>query len=249
MKEFYLSVIKFPLMVSLCLFIVIVAFFGVALGSYFKLGLALEETVIYTLIFVVLVLLTSSWILNLISTHSPIRPKGLASYAKWMLVNVYYYLARFMGILTFQNKQSLQESFLNFNNEIVLSQARDISHKNILLLLPHCLQNSECKIRITTDIDECAECGKCDIAQLKRIAKKYAVKAAVATGGSLARKIVKDTSPDVIVAVACHRDLSDGVREAWKYPTYAVLNERPNGPCFETKVNYKSIEFAIRKFQ
>jgi hypothetical protein len=249
MKEYYLSVIKFPLLVSSSLFILAVAFLSTALGSYFKLGLSLTETLIYSALFIILLLLVASWILVLLSTHHPIRPKGLLYFSKWMLAHVHYYLARALGTITFQKKEKWQESFLHFNNEIVLSQARDISHKNILLLLPHCLQNSSCKIRITGDINECAECGKCDIAGIKKMAARYNVKAAVATGGSLARKLIKDHAPNVIVAVACHRDLTDGVRDAWKVPVYAVLNERPNGPCFETKVNTKTIEFAIKKFQ
>jgi hypothetical protein len=249
MKEYYLSVIKFPLLVSSSLFILAIAFFGTALGSYFRLGLSLTETVVYTMLFILLVILVSSWILTLLATHHPIRPKWMLNFSKWMLAFVYYYLARALGSITLQKKESWQESFLNFNNEIVLSQARDISHKNILLLLPHCLQNSECKIRITGDINECALCGKCDIAEIKKMAHKYNVKAAVATGGSLARKLIKDHAPNVIVAVACHRDLTDGVRDAWKVPVYGVLNERPNGPCFDTTVSIKTIEFAIKKFQ
>lgn len=249
MKDYYLSVIKFPILVSSSLFILAIAFFATALGSYYKLGLSLSETIIFSALFIILVILVASWILNLISTHHPIRPKWMLTFSKWMLNHVYYYLARAMGYVSFQKKESWQESFLNLNNEIVLSQARDVSHKNILLLLPHCLQNSECKIRITGDINECADCGKCDIASIKKMAAKYNVKAAVATGGSLARKLIKDQSPNVIVAVACHRDLTDGVRDAWQVPVYAVLNERPNGPCFETKVSIKTIEFAIKKFQ
>ncbi|MCB5261533.1 MAG: DUF116 domain-containing protein [Candidatus Cloacimonetes bacterium] len=249
MKDEYLNVIKFPLLVSLSLAVIAAAFFGLVFGSYFKLGLSANETVIYSVLFSILTILVSSWVLNLISTHSKIRPRWMEIYSKWMLVHVYYNLASFLNFISFQKKQQLQESYLNFNNEIVLSAAKNIHHTNILLLLPHCLQNSKCKIRVTSDINDCASCGKCDIAELKALAKKLNVRAAVATGGSLARKIIKDTSPDVIVAVACHRDLIDGVRDAWRLPVFGVLNERPNGPCFETTVNLHTIEFAIRKFQ
>ncbi|MCK9557366.1 MAG: DUF116 domain-containing protein [Candidatus Cloacimonetes bacterium] len=249
MKQYYLSVIKFPLMVSSTLFIIALIFFSIALSSYFKLGLSSYETLLFTIIFVLLVILVASWILNLISTHSPIKPRWMSIYAKWMLMHVFYYIALFMATITMQKKSRLQESFVNFNNEVVLSAARNVSHKNILLLVPHCLQNSECNIRITSDINECASCGKCDITEIKKIAEKFNVKAAVASGGSLARKIIKDVKPDVIVAVACHHDLNEGIRDAWRFSTYGVLNERPNGPCFETTVSLKTIEFAIRKFQ
>jgi len=249
MKRYYFSVIKFPLMVSLGLILVIMLFFGISLSSYFRLGLSLSETVIYTVLFIALVILVSSWILNLIGTHNKIKPSWMASYAKWMLTHVYFYLARIMAFITLQKRSGVQESFLHFNNEVVLSAAKGKNFERVLLLLPHCLQDSECQIRITTDINACASCGRCDIAELKSMAGKYGVAAAVATGGSLARKIIKDTHPQMIVAVACHRDLTEGVRDAWSFPVYAVLNQRPNGPCFNTTVSLKSIEYAIRKFR
>lgn len=249
MKEYYLAVIKFPLLVSLCLVIIAALFFSMALSSYFRLGLSAFGTVMYTMFFIVLVGLVSSWILNLMSTHQKLKPKWLALYAKWMLVHIYYYFAKWLGTISLQKKIDLQESFLNFNNEIVLSAASDISHQNILVLLPQCLQKSDCKIRITSDINECEGCGECDMKAVNEMAAKYNVKAAVATGGSIARKLITDLNPDVIVAVACHRDLTDGVRDSWRYPVYAVLNERPKGPCFETTVSIRTIEFAIKKFQ
>lgn len=249
MKHYYLAVIKFPMLVSLSLIIIAATFFGFALGSYRGLGLSLQETILYSVYFILLVLLVASWFLNLISTHKKIVPPWMAQYTKWMLFHIFFYLAKWLNAITFRNKQEFQESFLNFNNEIVLSAAKDISHKNILLLLPHCLQGSECKIRITNDINDCEACGNCDIAKIKAMADKYGVKAAVATGGSLARKLISDYAPDVIIAVACHRDLTDGVRDSWRKPVYGVLNERPKGPCFETTVSTRTIEFAIKKFQ
>jgi len=248
MKEHYLAIIKFPTLVSLSLFIMAVLYFGLVLGSYHRLGLSVWGTVSYTVLFIVLVLLVSSWLLILMSTHQKIRPRGLRVYANWMLLNIYYYLAKWLGRIFLQNKLTLQESFLHFNNEIVLSNHRGIDSRNILLLLPHCLQSSKCKIRIQNDIIECDECGACDMAKMKGLTTKYNIRAAVATGGSLARKLITDTNPDVIIAVACHRDLTDGVRESWRYPVYAVLNEKPKGPCFETTVNSVPIEFAIKKF-
>jgi hypothetical protein len=248
MKEHYLAVIKFPMFVSLSLIILSIIYFSLALVSYHSLGLSPMETLLFTLLFILLTVLVSTWILILMSTHQKIKPSGLRLYTKWMLFNIYFYLAQWLGKVFMQKKGIMQESFLNFNNEIILSNFSGIHSKNILLLLPHCLQKSECKIRITNDIIECAECGACDIAKVKGIMSKYDVRAAVATGGSLARKLIQDSRPDVIIAVACHRDLTDGLRDSWRFPVYAVLNDRPNGPCFETKVSVSTIEFAIKKF-
>jgi len=236
------------MLVSLSLIILNVVFFSLALSNYHSLGLSPLETLLYTLLFIVLTILVSTWILILMSTHQKIKPQGLRLYTTWMLFHIYFYLAKWLGKVFLEKKSTLQESFLNFNNEIILSNFSGIHSKNILVLLPHCLQKSDCKIRITSDIVECAECGACDIAKIKGIMNKYKVRAAVATGGSLARKLILDSRPDVVIAVACHRDLTEGVRDSWRFPVYAVLNERPNGPCFETKVSVSTIEFAIKKF-
>jgi len=248
MKKHYFAIIKFPMYVSLSLFILALIYFIMALGSYHRLGLSAWGTAAYTLIFIILVVLVSSWILILMSTHQKIKPKGLKLYTTWVLFHIFYYLAKWLSKLFLQNKQILQESFLNFNNEIVLSNFFGIHSQRILLLLPHCLQSSQCKIRIVDDIIECEECGNCDMAKMKNIVSKYNVKAVVAAGGSLARKLIHDNKPEVIIAVACHRDLTDGVWDSWRYPIYAVLNERPKGPCFETTVSTAPIEFAIKKF-
>lgn len=236
------------MLVSLSLIILSAVYFGMAWANYRGLGLSALETVIYTVLFIILVVLVSSWLLILMSTHQRVKSRHLRIYCSWMLSNVYYYFAKWLGKITLHKTVAIQESFLNFNNEIVLSSFNNIHSSHIMLLLPHCLQGADCKIRIVNDIIECAQCGNCDISRLKEITQRYKLHAAVATGGSLARKLIKETNPEVVIAVACHRDLTDGVRDGWRYPIYSVLNERPNGPCHETKVDTKIIEFAIKKF-
>jgi hypothetical protein len=241
--------IKFQMMVSLSLLILSIIFFGMSYSSYLRAGFSIFQMIVYAAFLIALVFLIFAWILGLISMRHKIRPLFLARLSKWTLCHIFFYLARVTASITRQDRAELQESFLHFNNTVMLSHVRGKHFKKILLLLPHCLQESECRIRITTDINACASCGNCCISELKALAAKYAINAAVATGGSLARKIIKDTHPDVIIAVACHRDLTEGVRDAWSMPVYAVLNERPNGPCFNTTVSLDSIEYAIRRFR
>jgi hypothetical protein len=248
MKKEYFSIIKFPVLVSFSLLIITLIFFFIVLGSYHRLGLSVWGNVLYTILFIVIVILIGTWILALISTHRKIKPLWLRHYLSWMLVNIYYPLARVFGRICLQKMDTIQESFLYFNNEIVVTNYQGMHSSNLLLLLPHCLQSSNCKIRINNSIIECQECGGCDMAKMKALTKDYQIKTAVASGGSLARKLVNDTHPDIIIAVACNRDLTEGVRESWRYPVYAVLNERPKGPCFETTVSPAVIDFAIHKF-
>ncbi len=70
----------------------------------------------------------------------------------------------------------------------------------------------------------------------------------MATGGTLARKIVLDARPEAIVAVACERDLSSGIVDTFPMPVMGISNERPFGPCFNTRVDLEKVKEAIRFF-
>jgi len=50
------------------------------------------------------------------------------------------------------------------------------------------------------------------------LAEKYGVDLAVATGGTIARRIVVETHPDLIIAVACERDLTSGIQDTTPLP-------------------------------
>lgn len=130
--------------------------------------------------------------------------------------------------------QKYSTILINYNNIIQKKQLKKYQRGDILILLPHCLQNADCPYKITFDINNCRDCGKCVIKELKAIQAEYQVAIKVATGGTLARKIVSDLKPKVILAVACHRDLTEGIKDIDVIPVLGLLNDRPNGPCFNT---------------
>jgi len=146
-------------------------------------------------------------------------------------------------------KESIRNSFIEINNRLLVSShRRRIAPDRLLLLLPHCLQQSECQRRITTSINNCKECGGCDIDDLVKLARAYRVRIAVATGGTLARKIVRDHRPELIVAVACERDLTSGIHDTFPLPVYGILNRRPEGPCWNTRVDIAMVEKTLQIF-
>jgi hypothetical protein len=153
-------------------------------------------------------------------------------------------LARFLGI----SKEKVRNSFIKVNNELVRSESRTYEPKDILLLMPHCLQNSRCDMRLTYDINNCKRCGKCVIKGLIELSERYGVHLAIATGGTIARRIVVQIRPKLIIAVACERDLASGIQDTYPIPVYGVLNERPHGPCLDTSVRMPHMEQALRLF-
>ncbi|MGL1863239.1 MAG: DUF116 domain-containing protein [Pseudodesulfovibrio sp.] len=153
-------------------------------------------------------------------------------------------LGKALGI----DKQSIMLSFISVNNELVQAEAARYKPEQVLLLMPHCLQNSKCDKRLTYDINNCARCGKCPIAGLLDLHDKYGVNLAIATGGTIARRIVVQMRPRMIIAVACHRDLSSGIQDTYPLPVFGVLNERPHGPCLDTTVAHYLLEEALHRF-
>lgn len=140
------------------------------------------------------------------------------------------------------DKNLVRRSFIKINNEFVMANFKPVQPDRLLLLLPHCIQSSACPRRLQFSIDNCISCGVCQIGLLRDLAKKYGFKIAIATGGTVARRIVVECKPTYIVAIACERDLSSGIQDSYPIPVYGVLNERPCGPCKDTVVS----EFQLR---
>jgi len=152
----------------------------------------------------------------------------------------------FIGTLLGIAKDTIRQSFVAMNNSLVMSQRLLIPHDRILILLPHCLQLFDCEIKVTGDIDKCVRCGRCDIMGLAEMAQKYQIDISVATGGTLARKVIVEKRPKLVVAVACERDLTSGIKDCYPLPVIGILNDRPFGPCFNTRVDADKIDEALQ---
>ena len=143
------------------------------------------------------------------------------------------------------DKDSIRQSFIAMNNSLVISQRQKIRPDRILVLLPHCIQLFDCEIKVTGDIKKCVQCGRCDIKGLVGIGQKYRVDISVATGGTLARKVIVEKRPKLVLAVACERDLTSGIKDCYPLPVIGILNNRPFGPCFNTTVDTAKIDEAL----
>ncbi|MCU0595927.1 MAG: DUF116 domain-containing protein [Desulfobacterota bacterium] len=146
------------------------------------------------------------------------------------------------------SKDQVRRSFVTINNQLVLAEARRIHPNRLLILLPQCLQFHECGVRITGNVKNCKACGKCKIKNLVELSDKYGVSISVATGGTLARKIVVDKKPQLIIGVACERDLTSGIQDTYPIPVFGILNKRPNGPCYDTDVDLDLVERGMESF-
>ncbi|MDT8419953.1 MAG: DUF116 domain-containing protein [Desulfuromonadales bacterium] len=153
-----------------------------------------------------------------------------------------------MGRLFGIDKDLLRQSFIALNNQLVHTKRLRVPAEKTLILLPHCIQLFDCAIKITGDVEQCIRCGKCDIKGLLELAQTFGIDMAVATGGTLARKIIVEKRPGLIIAVACERDLTSGIRDSYPLPVIGVLNRRPSGPCFNTRIVLPEVERALTQY-
>ena len=145
-------------------------------------------------------------------------------------------------------KNEIRRSFVAINNQLVLAEAKKVKPEKLLILLPHCLQFHDCSVRITGDVKNCKACGKCRITELAALAEEYQAPISVATGGTLARRIVVEKKPEIIIGVACERDLTSGIQDSYPIPVFGIFNKRPFGPCFDTDVDIDLVTDAVKTF-
>lgn len=214
-----------------------------------------------TLVFNLILILIASIIIFLISftgfglfgiTLTILRKKHYPVLSKLMnlTINVFFPLVIQVGKLFQITQVKIQRSFVEVNNHLVeakIDKLGELKGNEVLLLLPHCLQDTRCTRRITINIYNCEECGLCSISKLVEISRRYGSNIRVATGGTLARRFIKETKPKVVLAVACERDLASGILDANPLPVVGLVNERPNGPCLDTVVDHVKVESYLKE--
>ncbi len=197
--------------------------------------------VILGIIFLILGLGILATVIMIVRSKDMPSLEKITLWANELLFPIVLVIGRLFGL----EKAKILKSFISVNNYIVASK-KILPEERILMLLPHCLQNSDCPFKITIDINNCKNCGKCPIGQLKELADKYNAVLKVATGGTLARKWIEEVKPRVVIAVACERDLAAGIQDTGGLPVMGVLNSRPHGPCFNTDVCLDEVDRAFR---
>ena len=168
-----------------------------------------------------------------------------ASRLRGIVIEVLLPIMIVVGKLVGIPKEKVQRSFVEVNNLLVRAKHDRSRPDRLLLLMPHCLQFNDCDIKITSDAYKCKSCGKCRIKDLVELAQKYNVHLSVATGGTLARRRVAEFKPQAIIAVACERDLTSGIQDAYPLPVIGIINDRPFGPCFNTSVDICKVAEAL----
>jgi hypothetical protein len=164
------------------------------------------------------------------------------------LNNLFFSLIIGIGEQIFLSGEKLINLHIKVNNFILKRRWIKAKSKEILILAPHCLQNSNCNQKILRDINNCLGCGRCNLKDLGEIYKKYQLSLSIVTGGSLAKEKVKEKEYQGVIAIACEKEIEEGIRNSFPTPVFAVVNNRPKGPCQDTKVDINKVMEGIRCF-
>jgi hypothetical protein len=147
----------------------------------------------------------------------------------------------------------IDKKFVSLNNMMTRLRKKKCPPEGLLLLFPHCIQNSNCKQNIKHEINECIRCGKCKVKDLVELSEEYGISIAVASGGRIALKRVMAKEVQGVVAIACEKELRTGLMAAMPKAIYAVPNQRPYGYCVDTDVYMddvlKAIKFFVKSYE
>ncbi len=142
----------------------------------------------------------------------------------------------------------IDKQFVSLSNMMTKLRKKKCPPEALLLLFPHCIQNSKCKQNIKHDLNECKRCGKCKVKDLLEISEEYGISIAIASGGRIALKRVMAEEVKGVVAIACEKELRTGLMAAMPKAIFAVPNLRPNGYCVDTDVYMDDVLKAIERF-
>src|SRR5512133_743384 len=116
-----------------------------------------------------------------------------------------------------------------------------------MLMLPHCLKNSNmCK----GSMDElgllCTECGNCNISGFLREAENLGYITVVTEGTAIAKKLVESGKVDAIIGVGCMEVLQKVFDAVHKYSVPAMGVPLLTCGCIDTKADSEWIKQEIR---
>lgn len=136
--------------------------------------------------------------------------------------------------------------FIQFNNLLTRLRRVRVRPGELLLLVPSCLQRTGCAQTLGETIDDCNACGQCNVTDLLAIRDEFGIRCSMAAGGREALAFVRDPKVKAVVAVACEKELTQGILAVFPKPVLGVLNIQTNGPCRNTQLQPDLVRAAVR---
>ena len=110
---------------------------------------------VFTIVLAILVLLMLSGGLLLVFTIFRRKDIFLSHRLRGIVTKVLFPFMILMGQLVGVSKEKVQQSFIELNNHLVRSNHHRTRPNKLLILLPHCIQEFDCQIKITGNVKNC----------------------------------------------------------------------------------------------
>ncbi len=136
--------------------------------------------------------------------------------------------------------------FVRFNNVLTRLRRTRVRPEELLLLVPRCLQRNGCSQTLGETIDDCNACGQCSVTELLAIRDEFGIRCSMAAGGREALAFVAGPRVKAVVAVACEKELTQGILAVFPKPVLGVLNIQTNGPCRNTRLDPDTVRAAVQ---
>lgn len=138
--------------------------------------------------------------------------------------------------------------FIIFLNKTVgFFRRKRVRPSNILVLLPHCLQNKDCDLDLVTGVQDCRKCGRCKIKEISLLQEQYGFRSAVVGGGQQAVRATRDKDVKCVVAVACEKELAAGIISVFRKRVLTIPNSQPFGPCVNTDMDVEDLRKMLER--
>lgn len=151
-------------------------------------------------------------------------PEGLLERGPYLrLMSLTSLVARLAG-----RRDWVEHAAIDVYNGLAQRRRRRVGKGELLVLIPRCL-------------------SKQALDGVLSIAGRYDVPVFVATRGQLARRVIRERRPRAVVAVACERDMTTGLRDvAGKLPVLGLTMRLPQGPCRDAVIDLDVMERWVR---
>jgi len=217
--------------------LVALIFFYVYISKYILSYLAIALVV---LLFLLLVSASVASVFSIMLYKKIKMNRSVLIFARTMVKNLVRFIC-YIGWLAHMDTNDIRAFYIHINNSLLKTHPKKYLAKDILVLLPHCIQNSDCSFRVTVNPSNCMKCGKCSIGSVLEATKNRGVETYILTGGTAARQKILSKKPKIVLAVACEMDLFRGIMDISKIPVIGFINIRPNGPCYNTDLDVNDL--------
>lgn len=124
-------------------------------------------------------------------------------------------------------------------NKVNEKDFNKINPNDTILVLPHCLRNTECEAKLDASGLVCENCNRCVIGVLKNKGEEMGYKVFIIPGSTFLTKIVEQNKFKAVIGVACFQDLNLAMMKLSNFSCQGVPLLKDG--CVNTKVDSRAV--------